>query len=107
MVQGLIRVWGQSNTNETPTLERVLHLVFSAMIIKQIPLHDVFHLINFDQREIREDIIASISEPVVVSAWQELQNLRSRGQWRDEVLSTENRLFRLARSKTIQRFMGV
>ncbi|PYS25909.1 MAG: hypothetical protein DMF72_00190 [Acidobacteria bacterium] len=77
MVQALMRVWGQANTNET------------------------------DQREIREDIIASISEPVVVSAWQELQNLRSRGQWRDEVLSTENRLFRLARSKTIQRFMGV
>ena len=107
MVQALMRVWGQANTNETPTLERVLHLVFSAMLVKQIPLHDVFHLINFDQREIRQDIISSISEPIVVSAWQELQNLRSRGQWRDEVLSTENRLFRLARSKTIQRFMGV
>jgi len=107
MVQALMRVWGQSNTNETPTLERVLHLVFSAMLVKQIPLHEVFHLINFDEREIREDIIASISEPVVVSAWQELQNLQSRGQWREEVLSTHNRLFRLARSKTTQRFMGI
>jgi hypothetical protein len=107
MVQALLRVWGAENTNETPTLDRVLRLVFTAMIIRRIPLHEIVHLINFDERQVREDVIASFSEPVVRRAWEELQSVKSRGQWRDEVLSTQNRLFRLAYSPTIRRFMGV
>jgi len=107
MVQALLRVWGAENTNETPTLDRVLRLVFTAMVIKSIPLHEIFHLINFDERQVREDVISSFSEPVVRSAWEQLQAVQTRGQWRDEVLSTQNRLFRLAYSPTIKRFMGV
>lgn len=107
MVQALLRVWGAENTNETPTLDRVLRLVFTAMVIKSIPLHEIVHLINFDERQVREDVIASFSEPVMRSAWEQLQAVKSRGEWRDEVLSTQNRLFRLAYSPTIKRFMGV
>jgi hypothetical protein len=106
MVQALLRVWGAEDTNETPTLDRVLRLVFSAMIVKGIPVHEAFYLVNFSERRLRAEAIASLTEPAVVAAWRQLQELKRAGEWRDEVLSTENRLFRLASSKTIKRFMG-
>jgi hypothetical protein len=107
MVQALLRVWGAENTQETPTLDRVSTLVFTAMVAREIPIYDAFHLIDFDQRRVREDVISSFSEPVIRAAWQQVQNLKRAGEWRDEVLSMENRLFKLARSKAIKRFMGV
>lgn len=107
MVQALLRVWGAENTNETPTLDRILRLLFTAMVVREIPLNDAFYLINFDQRSIRDDVIASFSDPIIRSAWRQIQNLTRAGEWRDEVLSTENRLFRLVYSPTVKRFMGV
>jgi hypothetical protein len=107
MVQALLRVWGAKNTRETPTLDRVLRLVFTAMVVKRIPLHEISQLINFEELQVREDVIGSFSEGVVRDAWGDLQTLKSRGDWRSEVLSTQNRLFDLAQSKTLQRFMGV
>lgn len=107
MVQALLRVWGAENSNETPTLDRVLRLIFTAMIVRTIPLHDAFHLINFGESGLRAEVIAAFDEPVIKAAWQQIHSLKKAGEWRAEVLSTENRLFRLVSSPTIRRFMGV
>lgn len=106
MVQALLRVWGAENSNDTPTLDRVLRLLFTAMVVRGIPLHEAFSLISFTEHEFREDVISSFTEPVIRAAWGQLQSLRKIGEWRAEVLSTENRLFRLVSSPTICRFMG-
>jgi len=105
IVRSVLRAWEAENTNEQPTLDRLLRLVGAAMIVRGIPLHDVIYLIDFEQKKIREEVIASFSEPVVKAAWRQLQEL-PRADWRAEVLSTRNRLFRLAQSPTIRRFMG-
>jgi hypothetical protein len=107
MVQALLRVWGAENSNETPTLDRVLRLLFSAMVVRSIPLHEAFHLINFRESKFREEVISGFDEPVIQGAWRQLQSLTKAGEWRSEVLSTENRLFRLVSSPTIRRFMGI
>lgn len=107
MVQALVRVWGAENTDQTPTLERVLRLLFTLMIVRGIPLHEAHRLVSFGEKEFRAEAIATLDDPVVRNAWEQVHAIQGRADWRAEVLSTENRIFRLASSQTMRRFMGV
>jgi hypothetical protein len=107
MVDAIMRVWGAADTQQTPTLERVLRLMFSAMIVKSIPLHEAYRLIAFDARAFRQDVIGAIDAEPVRQAWLNLADIKQKGEWRGEVLSTENRIFRLITSPQLTRFMGV
>lgn len=107
MVEALLRVWGATDTNQTPTLDRVLRLLFTAMLVRSIPLHEAFALVDFHARRFRQDVIESFDESPIRAAWTNLAAAKRLAEWRDEVLSTENRLFRLVTSPTVCRFMGV
>lgn len=101
-----LHAWGMSDSDQTPTLERVLRLVYTAMIEADLTLPEAQHLIDFGKHEIRSQLIERIESPLVRQEWQEVQSYR-RAEWRDEFLSTKNRLFRFLTSKTLCRFMGL
>lgn len=105
-IAATLRAWGVRNSDETPTLERTLRLVYTTVIEKNLGLTQARHLIDFDAREIRAHLIEELQTELIEKEWRELQALK-RKEWRDEVLSTKNRLCRLLTSQTLARFMGL
>jgi hypothetical protein len=104
-ISATTHAWGVANTDDTPTLERVLRLIYTALLEQDLPFHFAQFLIDFNSREIREALIQKIQSALIRREWEELQQLKAK-DWRGEVLSAKNRLFRLLTSKTLGRFFN-
>ena len=100
-----MHAWGVENSDLTPTLERTLRLIYTMLIEQGLPFQQAEHLIDFNARQIREQLIQNVSSPLIRREWQELQQLSPR-DWRAEVLSAKNRLFRLLTSTALSRFFN-
>jgi hypothetical protein len=105
-ITATVHAWNVANTDQTPTLERILRLVYTAMLEQDLGLPQVQHLIDFNAQEIRGHLIGRIENPLIRKEWREIQALRG-ADWRAEVLSTKNKLFRLLTSETLARVMGI
>lgn len=105
-IQATMHAWNVPNTDQTPTLERTLRLIYTVMIAQSVSLPQVQHLIDFNAQEIREHLIEKLDSPLIQKEWRELQTLKAK-EWRDEILSAKNRLFRFLTSPALCRFMGV
>jgi uncharacterized membrane protein YgcG len=105
-IAATLRAWNVRSTDETPTLERTLRLVYTIMIEQNLGLGEVNHLISYQAREVRAHLVERLQSPLIQKEWEELQKL-SRREWQEEVLSAKNRLFRLLTSGTLSRFMGL
>src|SRR5579883_3327259 len=101
-----MHAWNMLNTDQTPTLERMLRIVYTVMIDQNVALPQAQHLVDFQSREIRQRMIDHCSVPLVQREWEELQDLKAR-DWREETLSLRNRLFRFLSSPSLMRFMGL
>lgn len=104
-IAATMHAWGVESTDETPTLERTLRLVYTTLIEQQLSFHHAQYLIDFNAQQIRAALIKEISSPLVKKEWEELERLRPK-DFRSEVLSAKNRLFRLLTSKTLGRFLN-
>jgi hypothetical protein len=104
-ISATMHAWGVPNTDDTPTLERTLRLIYTALIEQSLSFHHAQFLVDFNSRDIRTSLISKISSALVRREWEELQQLKAR-DWRSEVLSAKNRLFRLLTSKTLARFLN-
>ena len=100
-----MHAWGVENSDLTPTLERTLRLIYTMLIEQSLSFQQAEHLIDFNARQIREQLIQNVSSPLIRKEWQELQQLNPR-DWRAEVLSAKNRLFRLLTSTALSRFFN-
>jgi hypothetical protein len=98
--------WGVANADSTPTLERTLRLIYTAMLEHNLGLAQAAHLLDFNSWEVRSHLVQRLQTPLVQREWRELQSLKAK-EWRDETLSAKNRLFRLLTSKALTRFMGL
>jgi len=105
-IAATLRAWGVRDADETPTLERTLRLIYTTVIEKNLGLREARHLIDFDARDIRSHLVTCLHSDLIEKEWRELQILK-RKEWRDEVLSAKNRLFRLLTSPTLGRVMGL
>lgn len=105
-ITATMHAWGSQNVDETPTLARVLRVVYTVMIEQGWTLPHARHLVDFEGKRVREGLVEKLINPLIQQELREMQGL-SRKEWRDEVLSTKNRLFRFLDSKTLCRFMGV
>lgn len=105
-VTAVMHSWGVKDTDQTPTLARTLRLVFSVMLERQLGIQQVQHLIDFNAKEIRGNLIEQVSTPLIQKEWRELQGMKAK-EWRDETLSARNRLWKFLTSTTLCRFMGV
>jgi TraM recognition site of TraD and TraG len=100
-----MHAWGVENSDLTPTLERTLRLIYTMLIEQGLSFQQAEHLIDFNARQIHEQLIQNVSSPLIRKEWQELQQLSPR-DWRAEVLSAKNRLFRLLTSTALSRFFN-
>lgn len=105
-IAATMHAWGVEGTDKTPTLERTLRLIYTVMLDRNLGLPQVQHLIDFNARQIRGHLVDQLQTPLIQAEWRELQELKAR-EWRDEILSAKNRLFRFLTSPALTRFMGL
>jgi hypothetical protein len=106
-LQATLHAWGVENADNTPTLERILRLVYTSLLEADLTLPQIAVLLDFKEKIIREQVIEKIENDLIRREWQELSDLARLKDFRDETLSAKNRLFRLLTSKALMRFLGV
>lgn len=106
-IDATIRPWGITDTNMMPTFERLCRLLYTFAVERRETLPNAAQLLQFDKPELREYAVKVISDSYIKQQWQQLAQVKTFRDWRDFVLSTENRLSRFLASKTIKRFMGM
>lgn len=106
-IDATIRPWGITDTNLMPTFERICRLLFTFAVEQRETLPNAAHLLQFDKPELRQYAIDVISDSYIKQQWQQLSQIKTFRDWKEFVLSTENRLSRFLASKTIKRFMGL
>lgn len=102
-----LHAWGVENADLTPTLERILRLVYTSLLDADLSLPQIAILLDFSEKEIRDRVIQKIQNDLIRREWQELSDLTKVRDFREEILSAKNRLFRLLTSKALMRFLGV
>src|SRR5579883_3211149 len=100
-----MHAWGVENADETPTLARTLRLIYTAMIEQGLGLPQIEHLLNFSAKDVRSFVIERLESSFIRREWLELHDLKPK-DFRDEILSAKNRLFKLLTSDALRRFMG-
>lgn len=106
-IQATLHAWGVENADQTPTLERILRLIYTSLLEADLTLPQIGVLLDFSEKKIRDEIISQIENDLIRREWQELSSLEKSRDFRDETLSAKNRLFRLLTSKALMRFLGV
>jgi hypothetical protein len=101
-----MHAWGVDNSDQTPTLERILRLIYTVMIEHNLGLPQIQYLIDFNAQAIRGRLVERLRSALVASEWRELQQLKAK-EWREETLSAKNRLFRFLTAPALMRFMGL
>lgn len=104
-IAATVHAWGVAGTDETPTLERTLRLIYTTLIENRLSFHHAQYLIDFNSKQIRSDFVKSLASPLIRREWEELEQLKAK-DFRSEVLSAKNRLFRLLTSKALTRFLN-
>lgn len=105
-IAATMHAWNVESTDQTPTLERTLRLIYTVMLDQNLALPQVQHLIDFNSGRVRGQMIDRLQTPLIQKEWRELQQLKPK-EWRDEILSAKNRLFRFLTSPALTRFMGL
>jgi hypothetical protein len=105
-VTATMHAWGVPNADQTPTLARTLRLIYTVMLEQNLGLPQVQHLLDFNAKDVRGLLIDRVQTPLIRSEWQELHQLKAR-DFRDEILSAKNRLFKILTSTGLNRFMGL
>ena len=105
-IAATMHAWNVEGTDQTPTLERTLRLIYTVMLDQNLALPQIQHLIDFNARDIRGQLIDRLQTPLIQKEWRELQQLKP-NEWRNEILSAKNRLFRFLTSPALTRFMGL
>jgi hypothetical protein len=106
-VDATIRPWGATNTDQTPTFGRICRLLYTFMIENRQTLPNAATLLHFKNSRLRERAAESLTDSFSRAEWEELQAITRRQDWKEEVLSTKNRLMRFVGSKSVRRFMGL
>lgn len=106
-IDATIRPWGITDTNVMPTFERICRLIYTFAVEQRETLPNAAQLLQFDKTDLRRFAMQRISDPYVKQQWQQLLEIKNFRDWREFVLSTENRLARFLSSTTIKRFMGL
>lgn len=106
-IDATIRPWGVTDTNETPTFARVCRILYTFMIENHETLPNAAQLLHFKNRELRGWAARSVRDHFIRGEWEELQQIKQMKEWKDEVLSTKNRLVRFVGSTAVRRFMGL
>lgn len=107
----IIKGWGQENSNEQPTYERLMKLVLAVSAVSGEPLHHAAKILQKPKKELREWAISIMDDEALKQELTELQylSLLKTGfkEWKHEVLSVHNRLQRFIGSAAVKTFTGL
>ena len=101
-----VKAWGASDTNDMPTLERIIRQVFTFAVENRETLPNVAYLLDQEQVDLRKHAMSSTTNSRIRAMWGPLLNPTTR-EWNEQALSTINRFSRFLTSKAICRFMGL
>lgn len=106
-VDATIRPWGATNTDQTPTFGRICRLLYTFMIENRQTLPNAAHLLHFKNKGLRDQAAETLNDTFSRAEWEELLDITKLPEWKNEVLSTKNRLARFVGSRAVRRFMGL
>lgn len=106
-IDATIKPWGMKNTDETPNLERIARIFFHFVAVSGESVANASLLLRYPKRELREYAIRITEDSWVREQWRELQHVKSLREWREQVLSVNNRLGRFVGSDAVKRFTGL
>jgi hypothetical protein len=106
-VDATIRPWGVTNTNQTPSFERLCKMLYTFAVEQRETLPNAAQLLSFSNKELRSYAAEMVSDSYIKRQWNDLEYLNKFQEWNNFALSTENRLSRFLTSKTIKRFLGL
>lgn len=106
-VQATVKVWGAAGTDETPRLERVLRILYYALIERGLSPDFARYFLSFTERETREHLVAGITNPVVRGEWEELCAYDRPQDFNGQIESAKNRLTRFLSSLQVRRMIGL
>lgn len=108
LIGATLHAWGAENADATPTLGRTLKVIYTSMLDANMTLPQIAQLLDFKGAKlIREDLAAKIQNDLIRREWLELASLSKLGDFRNEILSTKNRLFPFLTSDTLLQFVGI
>jgi hypothetical protein len=103
----IVKPWGEGNTNQLPTYERIIKMVAHFCAVSGEPLHHGAHLLEYPKKELREWGISLIEDEYIKQQWKQMQYIKTFRGWLQEVLSTQNRLGRFIGSRVVKLFTGL
>jgi TraM recognition site of TraD and TraG/Helicase HerA, central domain len=104
--QAILHAWNVEDGNQTPTLERILTLVIRTILEGNLTFKDTAKLLSYSDKDFREPIIEKIESDLLKNEWYELEAAKQK-DFRDEILSTKNRLYKLLTSYSLMRFFDL
>ncbi|NMB80812.1 MAG: TraM recognition domain-containing protein [Ignavibacteria bacterium] len=107
MVQATIKAWGETNTNQTPRLERWLRSLYHVILERNYSLEYVRYLLSFKEKEARQYLVSKIDSDLIKNEFEELSNLTRLKDFLEQIESTRNRLFRFMDSRQVRRIVGL
>jgi hypothetical protein len=105
-IEATVKAWGVENSDDTPTLERVLRCLYHTIIEGGITLAEADYLLNYADAGVRHYLTRKVQTLVIRREWDELAAMSTAREFRDELRSSKNRLMRILASKTMLRFLA-
>jgi len=105
-IKATLRAWGMEDSDETPTLEKWLRCIFWVLLEKGLSINETLYFIDYNQEQVRSFLIAGTSNPAIKAQLDKLKSYK-RKEFDDQLLSTQNRFFRLLTSRQIAGTMGM
>lgn len=106
LIEATLHAWNAENADNTPTLRRILTLIYTAVIDAELNISDLEKLLDFNSAEFRNQVIGKIENDLIRNEWKELSGSRQR-EFRDEILSAKNRLLPVLTNQTLKLFLGL
>jgi hypothetical protein len=85
-IAATMHAWNVESTDQTPTLERTLRLIYTVMLDQNLALPEIQHLIDFNAADIRSHLVDRLQAPLIQKEWRELQQLKAK-EWRQAIRS--------------------
>ncbi|MDQ3819436.1 MAG: hypothetical protein M3362_17405, partial [Acidobacteriota bacterium] len=106
-IDATIRPWGITDTNQMPTFESVMRALYTFAVEHRETLPNAVHLLDYERAELREYALKVVQDPEGRRQLRRLSETKTLRDWKELVLSTDNRLGRFLGSTTVRRFMGL
>ena len=104
-VAATVRVWGVSNTQFTPRLEKWLKVIYSALISGGLTIEEAAWIIDQRSQDIRAYLSRALSSPLLQRKLDQLSLFKTT-EFYEQLESVENRLMRFLSSEHLSRIFG-